>query len=365
MKITIVILVIVLAYYYMVLGRSRNTTKSKNKLARLSCMLLALQSGLRHVIVGSDTYGYYGSFIGTARGSWADALSGFYLSADEFRDPAYTLVEKVFSTFIPSWQLYLVALAFLYYMAMYKLWERYIHSSEGVVLATLLVLSLFNVIALSGMRQQITMALSMLLIPYLEDRRWKIVMPVVLLGSLIHISFLFYLAFIPFRLLSRNNGKSLLGLAIIMIPIIAMLSQSLIGFMAGTLENDYYMGYVTGVSNEKPYVYVALCTLICIFIFMNYNLLKGAPSFLISSVILMTITFPLIIQNGSLIRLGQYFTIYMTISLPYILDQIREKHTYYQGICVVLTFFILKSSSEYHFYWENILEYNFIPFGID
>ncbi len=364
MNITIVIFCIVLAYYLM-LGRTRNATTSKNKLARLSCLLLAFQSGLRHVIVGPDTYGYYCSFIRTARGSWVDALSGFYLSADEFRDPAYNLVEKVFSTFIPSWQLYLVALGFLYYMAMFKLWKRYIHSAEGVVLATLLVLSLFNVIALSGMRQQITMALSMLLIPYLEDRRWKVVVPVVLLGSLIHISILFYLAFIPFMLSSRHNGKSLLGLAIIMIPIIAILSQALIGFLAGTLENDYYMGYATSASNEKPYVYVALCTLISIFIFMNYNLLKGAPSFLISSVLLMTITFPLIIQNGSLIRLGQYFTIYMMISLPYILDQISGKQSYYLGMGAVLTFFILKSSSEYHFYWENISELNFIPFGID
>ena len=164
MNLNIFIFLIVLVFYLLTANQP-NQINSKKNLIILACTLLALQSGLRHVSVGPDTYGYYGSFVSTIGMNWIEVFAGFFVDADEFRDPGYRVVEKLFSFIIPSWQFYILTLAVLFYYSMGRLWYRYISTKEGVLLALLLVLTLFNIIAMSGIRQQITMTLSMFLIP--------------------------------------------------------------------------------------------------------------------------------------------------------------------------------------------------------
>lgn len=362
MDIRIWIFLIVLIAY--LVGRNnKDIVKAKNNLAVLSCVLLGLQSGLRHICVGPDTSGYYNSFMSNARSSWSDVISGLFVGADEFRDPAYNIIEKVFSTIIPSWQLFLIALAFLYFYALWKLLSKYVETSEGVLLAVMLNLALFNIIALSGMRQQITMSLSMILIPMVEDRRWKSVIPIVLVGSLIHISFLFYLAFIPFQMIKRDNLKFIVVVSLFLVPVIATSARSIVGFMASQIENEYYMGYTNSVQEVKPYTYIALCSMISIFLLSGYKYLREAPQFLTSAVILMTILVPLIMLDGSMIRIGQYFTIYMMSSLPWVIERKFGKWLYLY-IIIVLCYLSFSVPNRYYFFWESVTGYIFEPFGI-
>ena len=353
MDIRIVIFILVLGYYF-ILGKRRNTVRSKNKLVFFSCILLALYSGLRHISVGPDTPYYYQNFLDVLSFSWSDIISRFFVGSTEFRDPGYNLLVKVFTSIIPVWQLFLLALAFLYYYAMGKLWKRYISSSEGVLLAVMLVLSLFGIISLSGIRQQITIAISMMMILYVEDKKWKVVVPVVLIGALVHISLLFFLAFIPFHYVRKGHYRFYLGLSIVMMPIIAFSAQTIVSFMAGQLDNDYYMNYAEHSSMSSAYLYVIMCSLISIYLLANYNQLLNAPTFLSSALVLMTITVPLILQDGAMIRIGQYFTIYMMLSLPWVLDTKKNNHILYDIMVIALLFFILKSQSEYHFFWESV-----------
>lgn len=363
MSIKIIIILIIL-FYYLLLKGDRDRIRAKNQLAYLSCFLLVIYSGFRHVLVGSDTYGYYGSFMSAARGSWADAFSGFFVTLEELRDPLYPIIEKLFSSLIPSWQLYLLALAILFYYAVYRLWKRYITSPEGVLLAMMLMLSLFSVIALSGIRQQITISISMLLIPYVEEKRWKVAIPIIIVGSLIHVSLLFLLGFIPLQSIKQKNYKILIGASIILIPIISLFAKNIVGILAGFIKNDYYMGYAIVESGGKPYAYMALCTIISIFLFINYIKLKTAPRFFLSALVLMTITFPLIIQDGSLIRVGQYFTIYIMLSLPHVLDRLKNRNVIYIAVILLLTMYVATDTSEYYFFWESVHEINFKPFGL-
>lgn len=363
MSISIIILLIIIFYYLLVRG-DKCKIRAKNRLAALSCGLLVLYSGLRHVVVGSDTYGYYGSFINTARGSWTEAFSGFFVGFDELRDPLYPIIEKIFSSIIPSWQLYLIALAILFYYSMFRLWKRYISSPEGVLLASLLVLSLFSVIALSGIRQQITISISMFLIPCIEDKKWKVVIPVILVGSLVHISLLFLLGFIPLQGIKHTNYRKIIGVSILLIPVVSFFATNIVGLLAGMLQNDYYMSYALVQSEGKPYAYLALCSMISIFLFFNYSKLASAPHFYMSALVLMTVTFPLILQDGSLIRISQYFTIYMMLSLPHVLDRLKNGSVMYLGITILLAMYVFINSGDYFFFWENVHEIEFKPFGL-
>lgn len=353
MDIRIIIFILVLAYY-IIFGSKRNTARSKNKLVLFSCILLTLYSGMRHISVGPDTIGYYHTFLDVLSLGWSEVFAPFFVDSTEFRDPAYRLVVKLFSSIFPYWQLYLLAIATLYYYAMGKLWKRYIHSSEGVLLAVMLVLALFAIISLSGIRQQITMAISMLMIPYVEEKKWKVVIPTVLLSSLIHVSLLLFLAFIPFQYIRKDSYRFFIGVAIVMIPLVTFFSQIIVGIMAAQLDNEYYMGYAEHSSTGGAYAYVIMCSLISIFLFANYSRLKKAPTFFSSALVLMTITVPLIMHDGTMIRIGQYFTIYMMLSLPFVIDMSVDRRNLYGIMMIVLLYYILQSPSDYHFFWENV-----------
>lgn len=363
MDIRIPIYGLILVYYF-IQQNAINVTKAKNSLATFACVLLGIQSGLRHIVVGPDTIGYYLNFKMTASSNWNDIISALFVSADQFRDPAYGIIVKAFTTVIPSWQFFLIALAVLYFYGLRKILIRYVETSEGVLFAITLYMSLFSIIALSGIRQQITIALSMILIPLVEDKKWKCVVPIVLMGSLIHISFLFYLAFIPLQMIKENYMRPLVFLSIIMIPIVATSAKSIVGAMASQLENEYYMAYATKSASEmKPYTYIALCSIISIFLFMGYEYLKSAPRFFTSALILMTISMPLIMLDGTMIRIGQYFTIYMMLSIPYVIERKYNKSLFFVLI-LILCCMSFTNSNIYHFCWETISSRIYNPWGV-
>lgn len=364
MDIRILIFALILVYYF-ILKNKTNTIEAKNSLITFSCILLCLQSGLRHIVIGPDTAGYYGSFCLTHTKTWDEVLLPLYTSTNEFRDPGYEIIVKAFTSIFPSWQLFLLALALLYFYALRNILTKYVEDLEGALFAITLYMSLFSIIALSGIRQQITMALSMILIPLVEDKKWKVVLPIVLSGSLIHISFLFYLAFIPLQMIKKDNMKILIIFSIILIPIVATSAKSIVGFMASQVENDYYMSYAQkSVSEVKPYTYVLLCSSISIFLFTGYKYLKTAPQFFTSALILMTITVPLIMLDGTMIRIGQYFTIYMMLSVPYLIKRKYNKNLFF-FLILILCLMLFSKHDEYHFCWESIAGILYNPWSIN
>ena len=67
--------------------------------------------------------------------------------------------------------------------------------------------------------------------------------------------------------------------------------------------------------------------------------------------------------DGSMIRIGQYFTIYIMLSLPYVIEHVHIRSLYVLFI-VVLSALTFSQSSTYFFFWENVPGYYFHPFGI-
>ena len=63
-----------------------------------SAIVLGLQSALRNVAVGTDTYGYYQAFENVKYTTWEEVFISFpntYLYGDG-KDPGYLLLEKIF-----------------------------------------------------------------------------------------------------------------------------------------------------------------------------------------------------------------------------------------------------------------------------
>ena len=127
--------------------------------------------------------------------------------------------------------------------------------------------------------------------------------------------------------------------------------------MVSFLANDYYAGYANAEQDGNPIVYVLLCSIISIYEYFNYNKLISSQktSFLIPSNILMTLFVPLIFLDGSMIRIGQYFTLYMTISLPLIFDYSSKNRKLAYFVCItLLSLKIFTSGNTYYFFWETV-----------
>lgn len=337
-----------------------NKPKARNRFIIIACSLLTVESGLRGIEIGPDTSSYYGSFYEIMRTQWKEVIRALFLSSAEVRDPGYAVFIKLFSSIIPSWQLYCLASAVFFYVAVGKLWSKYIETKTGVLFAVVLWLTLFDIIALSGMRQMLTMAIAFYMIPFVENKRWKIVFPIILLGSMIHVSLLFFFAFVPLAYTPSKLYKKLLFIAIVLVPVVGAFSQQIMAFMANSMANDYYKGYIDVDEGSKPYTYVVLCTTLSMFILIKYKHLKSAPIFFMTAAVLMTLFVPLILRGGTAIRIGQYFTVYMMLSLPWINERDRNKSLLYLVMITVLSLFLLfTSSSDYVFFWNSKASYEY------
>ena len=73
---------------------------------------------------------------------------------------------------------------------------------------------------------------------------------------------------------------------------------------------------------------------------------------------MLTMTAPLISLNGAMIRVGQYFTLYMMLLVPLAIDSIAsrdERRILYIGMITALIFLTLRSGDfSYYFFWQHV-----------
>ena len=346
---------ILLLISYFVLSHHGNVKQYVNKFARFCCFLLFLESGLRHANVGPDTPTYYMSFLDIKVESLSDLLGRYY---DAYvlgiaKDPSYPIIVKLFSSVIDSWQLFLCFTAGIYFYALYKFLTRYIVDMKGMLLAFTFCISLFHIIPLSGIRQQFTMAIAMLLPPLIEDKKIIKFLTIVLAGSTIHISLLFVIPLYFLYHYFTGGSKIFVVLSFLCMPIISLLAKNILEVLTSFMTNDYYAGYVTD-ETSGAFMYILFFALIVFLSIYYYDKVDFNDQRLYSSALIMiSFTVPLIVVNGAMIRISQYFTIYTMVFLPYIIKQTNNKCIYY-GTLGALLFLAFKESFDYHFFWENI-----------
>ena len=108
----IIILIIGYGFYC-----STNTDKSRRRYIIFSAIVLGLQSALRNVAVGADTYNYYLKFEAVKNTTWFEVFRSFpdtYLYGDG-KDPGYLLLEKIFQVFSGEFRVFLFFIAIVFF----------------------------------------------------------------------------------------------------------------------------------------------------------------------------------------------------------------------------------------------------------
>lgn len=326
--------------------------------------LLVLESCLRSVDVGNDTQSYFNAFQGITSTSWSEIWDSFYDAyvLGSGKDPGFMVFMKLAQFISSDFNFFLFICALVFYVPLGIVLYRYSDRVIQLVFAFSLYLTLFHIVALSGVRQQLATGFTFMSFLFLgKQKYWKSI-AFILLGSLIHVSAALFL-FVP---LLYVFGKKIIKTAhlasLVLVPAIALSSSSIMLYLASFLANDYYSGYGTYNTEGGAMTYIVLMSLLSLFCFIaiRNNALKESSNLSLFYVMLplLTLTVPLTSLNGAMIRVGQYFTLYMTLLVPFAFDQISDKKTnsVFYIIAIVLLFVMsLRGEGLYYtFFWQNI-----------
>lgn len=313
-----------------------------------------LISGLRDLSIGADTYNYYNRFESVKRTPWETVLGNFFdysLQNVEGRDPGYTLLTKLFQLFSGSYQLFMFLIAVLF-MSLLAIWI-YRYSASPCTSFILFSTLFYSFYAITGHRQTIATALVAFLgYDLIRQRKfWKFT-AVSLVASLIHKS---SLVFFPLYFLVRvpiTLGYMLL-LAIVII-VMAVLGRRIYGPIAQWLGYDIFLDYAEGGAE----LYATLLILLCIVVWILYPRIKNhredaAALFHINSLTLLTGL--MVFYNQSFMRIQQYFSLFLMITIPEVINTVRKEYRLliYLLFGTVMILYLVRNNPEYQFFFMS------------
>ena len=322
-------------------------------------LLLTLQSGLRNLAVGPDTYNYYNKFVDISNANWNELfnkISAFYTSG-EGKDPAYYFLLKFIQIFIPDFQLYLIALATFFFFALGRLFYRYTNNNYEVLLGVTLYQCLFySFYSITGLRQTFATAFLFLAVPYVLERKFLKFLLLVLIASTQHKT---ALLFVPFYfLLLFKSPKKVILFAFIMCAQMSYFVKSLTAnLLAGTFFDQYTI-YLEGYEMAGAHtftLFILSLGLWILFASSKRNERFSLNTLFINSIAVSIAISPLLWIDPSNMRIVQYYSVFSIIILP-VLTSVTFKnntHLFYSLLIIILTIYTISRDLEYTFFWQE------------
>lgn len=348
----------------LLLGNGEDSKGQKRKwYVIIIITLLILESCLRNISVGPDTESYYYSFLDIGRQSWQSIFSSFRAAyvEGEGKDVGYLVLMKTVQLLSYNFNMFLFVCALIFFVPLGILLYRYSSHMLQLVFAFSLYVALFHIVALSGIRQQVATGFSFMAFLQLgKNHNWKAILLIVL-GAFVHISVSLFLL-VPFiKIVCPNWVKTIHLFSFATIPFALVFAGPIMIFLASFLVNDYYTVYGESESDGGAYTYIVLMELLSLFCYIaikKKNIQENSDLGLWYIMLpLATMTAPLISLNGAMIRVGQYFTLYMMLLVPMAIDfmfkSINNRRVVYYGFIAILLVMSFRSVVfRYYFFWQ-------------
>lgn len=326
--------------------------------------LLILESCLRSISVGPDTRGYFYDFLRIKYLTWTDVFSSFrtaYLEG-EGKDIGYLVFVKLVQIISMDFNVFLFVCALVFFVPLGFILYRYSTHMLQLVFAFSLYVVLFHIVALSGIRQQLATGFSfMAFLQFGNKHHWRAIL-LIFLGSFIHISLLFFLLLPLIKIVFPRWVKAIHLFSFATIPFAIIFASTIISFFASFLANDYYSVYGESESGGDAFTYIILMELLSLFCFIAIKKqnIKDNPEIGLLYAVLpwVTMTVPLISVNGAMIRIGQYFTLYMMLLVPMAIDamfkfKVDRKVIYISFITILILLNFNSGVFHYYFFWQE------------
>lgn len=328
----------------------------RKKYCILAGAIWILISGLRSLSVGADTYGYYQSFESVKFESFESLLAKFLLNRpwlEVVRDPGYYLLVKIFQFFSGDNRVFLlfIATVFMIPFAFYVL-----RDSENPMLSFLLYSTLFySFFSITGQRQTIATALAVLIgDKFIKERKLIPFLLLVLIASTIHRSSLIFLPFYFMAEFPITKKAPLIWTPLFILSFIfrAQIKDFLID------ESGSYASFAGTYNGAGTPVFTVLLVIILILAFLTIQIDRDIERHkrLYNGLFAAMLFTPLTWLNPSAMRIVQYFSLYLVLLLPVIVNRLFKKETRTQAVAaIILILFILliRTNPSYSFFWSE------------
>ncbi len=344
-----------LIYHYFSISRVNDQKKNRWFLILVS-ILLILDSAMRNLGVGADTYQYYLRFEKT-KSLPLDYLWQNFLSM-EGKDSFYTLIQKVFQIWFPRYHLWLGFIATFYFSALGLFLYRSKLSLVQLLVAYCFYLQFFySFFSWTGARQ--TLAVSCVMFAYIAllDNRKRYFYVLTLLGFWFHAS-----AIISLLVLIVRRIKTI-GFYVFLIPftlpfLYMFASQLSRWFIVDTFLEDRFAQYTVVAEGTGSLYVTAVYLLVFVGMYVYYNKIVQEKIYLFNVQLYVVTIFllPLLYVSNTAHRVAYYFSMSMFVIIPVILKFFRFQGRYLIAILLILTltFVVAYKSRTYYFYWQKM-----------
>ncbi len=367
MEIQLLVLMLALlgAWYYSLLPAATPIRENRNRKNYIIfiCIILILQSALRHVAVGADTYAYYLKFEEIKLTSWQEIWENFrsVYVLGEGKDAGYPLIQKVFQFFSGEYRIFLFFVAVIFFSSLgYFIYIQTKYISDVFVAIAIYEVLFYSFFSITGLRQTLATAFTFWGLHFIRQRKlWQYTL-LIICAAFIHKS---VLLFYPFYFIARlNRPRQLLAASFVIFPVMFVFGRSVAGIMALLSAQDNYMGYALSDANPTGAVDFSIFLLGCGI--LGWIALRNAKQrdsdmpIIYNAISIAIIFTPLTWIDSSLMRIVQYFSIFILVFLPYVINNLfRDYQTRIVAIVVLMVLFvsvIIMRNVDYAFMWEQM-----------
>lgn len=336
--------------------------KNHKKYIIFMMVLLILQSGLRHVTVGADTFTYYNIFLDVQASSWSslwqDCLNFYYYG--EGKDPGYHFLLKAIQLVLPTFQLYLIGLAVFVFYGLGRLFIRYTKSNYEVLVAISLFQCLYySFFSITGLRQSMATGFLFLAIPFVEKKKPLQFFLLVMIAATQHKSALLFAPFYYLPII-KNSRAMLIASLVSFVPMWIYGGSVLGDFMVGTTF-EQYAGYLKVNEKAGAYGFTAYILLLGSLLVYYYKKIRSnnpdGVVIILNAVAVAIVLTPLTMIDPSNMRVVQYYSIFALFALPWVVskfDFIKNIETRYIVVTLLLTLYTMSRNAEYTFFWQEL-----------
>lgn len=353
------------AWYYSLLPAATPIRENRNRKNYIIfiCIILILQSALRHVAVGADTYAYYLKFEEIKLTSWQEIWENFrsVYVLGEGKDAGYPLIQKVFQFFSGEYRIFLFFVAVIFFSSLgYFIYTQTKYISDVFVAIAIYEVLFYSFFSITGLRQTLATAFTFWGLHFIRQRKlWQYTL-LIICAAFIHKS---VLLFYPFYFIARLNlPRQLLAASFVIFPVMFVFGRSVAGIMALLSAQDNYMGYALSDANPTGAVDFSIFLLGCGI--LGWIALRNAKQrdsdmpIIYNAISIAIIFTPLTWIDSSLMRIVQYFSIFILVFLPYVINNLfRDYQTRIVAIVVLTVLFvsvIIMRNVDYAFMWEQM-----------
>lgn len=362
-NILIIFFIIILALIYTDrYGKYCNTYIIRKRYIKIVSLILIIQSGLRNVAVGADTYQYYLYFHETRSKTWSEIFYNFIsvYKLGEGKDPGYSVFEKIISLFTSEYQFLLIVIAILFFSALGNFVLKNTAKLSDAMMAFIIYSVLFYAFfSITGHRQTIATAASLYAFEWVKKKKIIPFLLIIVVAATIHKS---VLLFVPFYFIAHIKNTKHFNWAILLLFPVFMISRNEISNYFKVLAGYDEYG-INDQAGTFTFTFIfLLLVLVALFrssiiLKMNKNAKYAFNAFGIALLFL-----PLTWVNPSAMRVVQYFSIFMLILIPDIISSFgaispNYKRAVQNAIILVLIILFIKSNvnaEPYGFFWENM-----------